>query len=812
MKKIYYTLFAVAAVVAAASCADVIESPEAPVSDEVTLTINASIDNSTKTYIAHDGSAYLAYWSNKDVLAIAIDDGYGSRKKFTNQSADGEDGSFTGSITGLTAGKHTLSGFYPEGYTVNRSEASFEITIPTAQTIPSLGTFDKSADFLVAKPIEIDTEAEVTSVDMQFRRAGCILKIIPIDNTTESLLDGLKVSSITITSASDIITGRSLKCYIDESNEDKLVSGKGSKSLTVNYAGNDFTINGSNAAYAIVTPNKLSGGVELTIDVVTDNEQVVIHKTVTPSDDILLNASMVKPLKIKINDADVTINNSSIDLDVDSVEVSQESATNLTVANAYTLTNCTDADVTVSYDGSVVTGASVADGTITYSVSANSGYARHGWIGVTVGTMAVQKMDVFQLGNGFSWNFNDSNWADAFSAVASSGTEANFDMTIDHLSLKGSNAKWGTRNSKKYIQFKTIGTTEDNYVKFTATNTGVLKVEASNTGSSNPARAVYVKVGESSPMVSEGLTGTTAVVKEFNITTAGSVVYIYPGENPLCFYSIEFEYKSFEPDLILDNDGDDKDQVNVACDAESGVISYTLSCDDGGSVTAVLDTDETNTIEGLTFTNPGNSTSLSFTLTARTAEDSDKDDARIAHIILTYAMEGRTSVVKNVIINQAAYCAPGSGATTNTYFAFVDNNGSTQYNSRFTVAKGTGEASVATLTSYSAPETGLALSDYSVSTGISAYKKGIKMESNTTIAFTTGNVVSATLEIYAIKKSGNTGIKFNGETSDNLLGATENGAPSKLTYTLSPSTEYTIARGSSECAVILVVLTETVNN
>ena len=94
-----------------------------------------------------------------------------------------------------------------------------------------------------------------------------------------------------------------------------------------------------------------------------------------------------------------------------SVQVEADAATGLTISGAYTIKNCTDADVTVSYDGITVTAASIASGTVTYSVSENTGDDREGWIGLNLAGGEVQKITVNQkkpttsTGSEFVWNF-----------------------------------------------------------------------------------------------------------------------------------------------------------------------------------------------------------------------------------------------------------------------------------------------------------------------------------------------------------------------------------------------------------------------
>lgn len=392
------------------------QGPEEPSANEITLSIKATLENSaSKTYLTHDSEGYHANWNKDDLLGIAIDNAYGSRKTFTNQSEDGAEANFTGSVS-VTAGTHTLSGFYPKDITCNRSDASFEFTIPVTQTLPSLNSFDKTADLLIAKPVSVTIDdTSLTSVDMPFRRAACILKVIPEDNTTDGLLNGLKLKSVSITSASDIISGRSLKCYIDGSKEDEFVPDKGSKTVTANYNGNDFEIDGTNAAFIIVTPEKMSAGVSLTIDIITDNDAVTIHKIVTPSNDIALNAGKVKPLRVKLNDSDVEIQSEpSLTLNVSSDLNKDVNGGTFTIEGAYSLINCNDSDVTISADGDLINPAnvSISNGNVTYSLAVNeTGNSLNGWIGLNLAGQEPQIISVTQTGGTsvtYSWSFTDS--------------------------------------------------------------------------------------------------------------------------------------------------------------------------------------------------------------------------------------------------------------------------------------------------------------------------------------------------------------------------------------------------------------------
>lgn len=64
---------------------------------------------------------------------------------------------------------------------------------------------------------------------------------------------------------------------------------------------------------------------------------------------------------------------------------------------AYQLTNATDSDLTITYDGTVVTSAVAGSGSVLYEVASNTGYARSGWIKIAVAGGNEIQIDVNQL-------------------------------------------------------------------------------------------------------------------------------------------------------------------------------------------------------------------------------------------------------------------------------------------------------------------------------------------------------------------------------------------------------------------------------
>lgn len=111
---------------------------------------------------------------------------------------------------------------------------------------------------------------------------------------------------------------------------------------------------------------------------------------------------------------------------------------------------------------------------------------------------------------------------------------------------------------------------------------------------------------------------------------------------------------SFAPYITPESSG----LFGITYDATGGTIDYTISNPvEGGVLTAALDGEQTNTITGLSFSNPGSSSSLSFSCNARTAGDADAENDREAHVILTYTYETSKTVTANVTITQQAYGA-----------------------------------------------------------------------------------------------------------------------------------------------------------
>ncbi len=82
--------------------------------------------------------------------------------------------------------------------------------------------------------------------------------------------------------------------------------------------------------------------------------------------------------------------------------VAAAGASSVDETGVYTLANASDANLTVTSDGTIVTAASAANGTVTYSVAANTGAARQGWVKIEVDGGNNVTINVNQLGAAYN--------------------------------------------------------------------------------------------------------------------------------------------------------------------------------------------------------------------------------------------------------------------------------------------------------------------------------------------------------------------------------------------------------------------------
>ena len=267
----------------------------------VEITVTATSD--TRTYIENDGTAWIPYWNTGDVLGVMVDDNYGDNVSLTNTAEPGRTGTFSGTLKeGVTDGEHTLTAWYPKDLRVGRSESVLKYVLAEEQALPSLTSFDPAMDLLVGLPetfVVADRKANVDN--MRFRRVFTVVKVTLKDEST--LLAGKKVSRVALSATGANLTG---KANVEITTGDITVWEDPSATVAGNYAGNDFTINGTNSAFLLVNPATLAAGSVLTVEVTTDDENLLITKSVNLPSEVVFPENKVTTLNFTLTDDNVT--------------------------------------------------------------------------------------------------------------------------------------------------------------------------------------------------------------------------------------------------------------------------------------------------------------------------------------------------------------------------------------------------------------------------------------------------------------------------------------------------------------------------
>ena len=160
-----------------------------------------------------------------------------------------------------------------------------------------------------------------------------------------------------------------------------------------------------------------------------------------------------------------------------------------------------------------------------------------------------------------TWDFSASDWQAEFAKLGGANTDiTGWNLTYDDLTIVSSaKSKYNTT----YFQWGGKGSTSDRYMKFTAPESGTLKVWASNTGSSEDlTRMVTVTVGDDTQSQPGGTpSNADPTMVEFSVP-AGEVL-VYPTGNGLRFYKMEFTYTTGggAPAVELDWNFSDSDWV-----------------------------------------------------------------------------------------------------------------------------------------------------------------------------------------------------------------------------------------------------------
>ena len=264
--------------------------------------INLTADMSgTRTFIEYDGTAWIPYWNKGDILAVMVDEAYDKPYGLKNTSEDGRKGTFSGTLEAAEDGEHVLTAWYPKDLKAGRSGSVMKYLLAEEQTLPSLTSFDPSMDLLVGMPETFTVSGGKADVNnMQFRRVFTVVKVTLKDEST--LLAGRTVSRVALSSSSATLTG---KANVEITTGDITRWENPSTTVAGNYEGTDFVMDGSKSAFLLVNPTTLAAGSVLTVDVTTDDTELLVSKSVTLTKDVVFAENKVTTLNFTISDDNV---------------------------------------------------------------------------------------------------------------------------------------------------------------------------------------------------------------------------------------------------------------------------------------------------------------------------------------------------------------------------------------------------------------------------------------------------------------------------------------------------------------------------
>ena len=264
----------------------------------VEITVTAGMPD-TRTSIEYDGTAWIPSWNTGDMLAVMVDDAYDKPYGLRNTAENGRTATFSGTLENVTDGEHVLTAWCPKDLKAGRADTKMKYVLATEQTLPSLTSFDPAMDLLVGLPETFTVADGHANVDgMRFRRVFTVVKVTLKDEST--LLAGKKVSRVALTAASTLAGKANVEITTGEIDrwEDP------STTVAGNYAAG-FAIDGVNSVYLLVNPVTLAAGSALTLDVTTDDSDLLVSKTVTLPAQVVFAENKVTTLNFTLTDDNV---------------------------------------------------------------------------------------------------------------------------------------------------------------------------------------------------------------------------------------------------------------------------------------------------------------------------------------------------------------------------------------------------------------------------------------------------------------------------------------------------------------------------
>ena len=300
MKK---TLIAILGLAIAASACKTAETEISVADSGIPVTLTAGQPD-TRTYIEEANGGWQPYWSPKDSVYVTMASDFS--KAYTFHSGD-ETGSITTQFSGkIEAGDGGMTVYAFRPRKSNRNDSIFKFMTGPEQHLPSLGTFDPEFDILVSQGANVTVEGQrVVSADkLQFKRMLAVVRIVLRDATTDKLLAGKKIKSIKLSSSTEVLSGE-LRVDIPNCSIDKWDNTRYNY-VKATYDGDDWTADGSTGAFLLVAPVTFPDGSTLTLDVETDDPDMIISCKVVLGQNVELPLGKVQTLKFGISEGDIT--------------------------------------------------------------------------------------------------------------------------------------------------------------------------------------------------------------------------------------------------------------------------------------------------------------------------------------------------------------------------------------------------------------------------------------------------------------------------------------------------------------------------
>ncbi len=249
----------------------------------VQMSINAGVDEGTKTVLGGDGTVAWSTSGEKLEVFQKAGEGTGAEVSYKESSEGTTDDSgktmtFTVGFDASTKPAFEYYALYPSSAYVtdkNKDVEQLKVALASSQT-PSESSFGAGADLLIAKPVTGLSE-QPTSLDFQFARIVAVGKMKITDlNSTEN------VTSVTFTATGKTLTGRS---YVNLSTglvEEYGYSGNGIDKVVLDYSAQSIAANGM-TAYFTCWPCEFTA--DDTFEVKVETESKIFTKTVTIASD-----------------------------------------------------------------------------------------------------------------------------------------------------------------------------------------------------------------------------------------------------------------------------------------------------------------------------------------------------------------------------------------------------------------------------------------------------------------------------------------------------------------------------------------------